>query len=90
MERDAMSRNYGRFIISPLERGFGTTLGNALRRVMLSSLSGAAVTSMRVANVHHEFSAVPHVREDMTQLILNVKQLRLILHNVESARLRLD
>ncbi len=90
IERDAMSRNYGRFIISPLERGFGTTLGNALRRVMLSSLSGAAVTSMRVANVHHEFSAVPHVREDMTQLILNVKQLRLILHNVESARLRLD
>lgn len=90
IERDAMSRNYGRFTIGPLERGFGTTLGNALRRVMLSSLPGAAVTSMRVANVHHEFSAIPYVREDMTQLILNVKQLRMVLHDVETARLRLD
>lgn len=90
IERDAMSRNYGRFVISPLERGFGTTLGNALRRVMLSSLSGAAVTSMRVANVHHEFSAIPSVREDMTQLILHVKQLRVALHGAETARLRLD
>ncbi|HPV06310.1 MAG TPA: DNA-directed RNA polymerase subunit alpha [Aggregatilineales bacterium] len=91
IERDAVSRNYGRFIIGPLERGFGTTLGNALRRVMLSSLPGAAVTSMRVANVPHEFSAIPSVREDMTQLILNVKQLRVRLHDgVESARCRLD
>jgi DNA-directed RNA polymerase subunit alpha len=90
IERDAMSRNYGRFIISPLERGFGTTLGNALRRVMLASLPGAAVTSIRVANVHHEFSPVPHVREDMTQLMLHVKQLRLMVTDVESARLRLD
>lgn len=91
IEREAVSRNYGRFIIGPLERGFGTTLGNALRRVMLSSLPGAAVTSMRVANVPHEFAAVPSVREDMTQLILNVKQLRMILHDeAESARCRLD
>ncbi len=90
IERDAMSRNYGRFIISPLEQGFGTTIGNALRRVMLSSLPGAAVSSMRVADVHHEFSAIPNVREDMTQLILNVKRLRMILHDVETARLRLD
>jgi DNA-directed RNA polymerase subunit alpha len=90
IERDAVSRDYGRFVISPLERGFGVTLGNALRRVMLSSLPGAAVTSIRVADVHHEFSAIPHVREDMTQLILHVKQLRMVLHNVEKARLRLD
>ncbi len=90
IERDAMSRNYGRFVISPLERGFGTTLGNALRRVMISSLPGAAVTSIRVANVHHEFAPIPHVREDMTQLLLNIKQLRMVLHNTESARLRLD
>nr|MBN1229947.1 DNA-directed RNA polymerase subunit alpha [Anaerolineae bacterium] len=90
IERDAMSRNYGRFIISPLEQGFGTTLGNALRRVMLSSLPGAAVVSMRVSEVHHEFSAIPHVREDMTQLILHVKQLRMVLLGVDSARLRLD
>lgn len=90
IERDAMSRNYGRFIISPLERGFGITLGNALRRVMLSSLPGAAVTSVRVADVHHEFSTIPHVREDMTQLILQVKQLRLVLHDHDSSRIRLD
>jgi DNA-directed RNA polymerase subunit alpha len=85
-----MSRNYGRFIISPLERGFGITLGNALRRVMLSSLPGAAVTSLRVADVHHEFSTIPQVREDMTQLILQVKQLRLVLHDHDSSRIRLD
>jgi DNA-directed RNA polymerase subunit alpha len=85
-----MSRNYGRFIIGPLERGFGITLGNALRRVMLSMVPGAAVTSLHVSDVHHEFSAVPHVREDMTQLILNIKQIRLSMVGLESARLRVD
>ncbi|MCC6906021.1 MAG: DNA-directed RNA polymerase subunit alpha [Anaerolineae bacterium] len=90
IERDAMSRNYGKFIISPLERGFGHTIGVALRRIMLSSLPGAAVTSIRVGDVPHEFAAIPHVREDMTALILQVKQLRVVLHDVESARLRLD
>jgi len=90
IERDAVSRNYGRFIISPLEQGFGITLGNALRRVMLSSLPGAAVSSVRVSGVHHEFSPIPNVKEDMTQLLLNLKQLRLILPGVDKARLRLD
>ncbi|MHB8625194.1 MAG: DNA-directed RNA polymerase subunit alpha [Aggregatilineales bacterium] len=90
IEGDASSRNYGRFIISPLESGYGTTLGNALRRVLLSSLPGAAVTSMRVSDVPHEFSAIPNVKEDMTQLILQVKQLRLTLIDVDSARLRLE
>lgn len=90
VEGDATSRNYGRFIISPLESGFGLTLGTALRRVLLSSIPGAAVTSIRVSDVHHEFSAVPGVREDMTQLILQIKQLRLKLFDVESARLRLE
>lgn len=90
VEGDATSRNYGRFIISPLESGFGLTLGTALRRVLLSSLPGAAVTSIRVSDVHHEFSAVPGVREDMTQLILQVKQLRLKLFEGESARMRLE
>jgi DNA-directed RNA polymerase subunit alpha len=90
VESDATTRNYGRFTISPLESGYGLTLGNALRRILLSSLPGAAVTSIRVSDVHHEFSAIPGVREDMTQLILQVKQLRLVLHDVESARLRLD
>lgn len=90
IEGDAVTRMYGRFIISPLERGFGTTIGNALRRVLLSSLPGAAVTSVRVSNVHHEFSAIPSVKEDMTQLILQIKQLRVKLYDVESQRLRLD
>jgi DNA-directed RNA polymerase subunit alpha len=90
IEGEATSQKYGRFIISPLEQGFGITVGNALRRVLLSSLTGAAVTSIRVSGVHHEFSAVPHVREDMTQLLLQVKQLRLKLYDAESARLRLE
>lgn len=90
VETDAITRNYGRFIFGPLESGFGLTLGNALRRVLLSSLSGAAVTSIRVSDVHHEFSAIPDVREDMTQLILQVKQLRLKLLDGEQARLKLQ
>jgi len=90
IEGDASSRNYGRFVISPLESGYGITLGNALRRVLLSSLPGAAVTSIRVSDVHHEFSAIPNVKEDMTQLILQVKQLRLKLEGADSARLRLE
>ena len=90
VESQNVTRNYGRFVISPLESGYGLTLGNALRRVLLSSLPGAAVSSIRVSDVHHEFSAIPSVREDMTQLILQVKQLRLVLHGVESARLRLE
>lgn len=91
VESEAVTRDYGRFIISPLESGYGLTLGNSLRRILLSSLPGAAVTSLRVSDVHHEFSAIPHVREDMTQLILQVKQLRLKLHEgVETARLRLE
>ncbi|MBA3869388.1 MAG: DNA-directed RNA polymerase subunit alpha [Anaerolineae bacterium] len=91
VEGDATSRNYGRFIISPLESGYGLTLGTALRRVLLSSLPGAAITSIRVSDVHHEFSAIPGVREDMTQLILQVKQLRLKLFDTDApARLRLE
>jgi len=91
VEGDATSRNYGRFIISPLESGYGLTLGTALRRVLLSSLPGAAITSIRVSDVHHEFSAIPGVREDMTQLILQIKQLRLKLFDTDApARLRLE
>ena len=71
---------YGKFIIEPLERGFGLTLGNALRRVMLSSLQGAAITAVRIDGVLHEFSTLPGVIEDVTELILNLKQVRLKLH----------
>lgn len=90
IESTAMTQEYGKFILGPLERGYGTTIGNSLRRVLLASLPGAAVTSMRVTDVPHEFSAIPHVREDMMQLILHVKQLRFKLHDVESARIRLE
>ncbi len=91
IEREAVSRNYGRFVISPLERGYGITLGNALRRVMLSSLSGAAVTSVRVADVHHEFSPIPNVKEDMMQLLINLKQLRIQIYgDTDKERLHLD
>ena len=90
IESTAMSRQYGRFTISPLERGFGTTMGNSLRRVLLASLPGAAITSIRVTDVPHEFSAIPHVREDMMEFILNVKQLRLKLEGTDNARLRVE
>jgi DNA-directed RNA polymerase subunit alpha len=90
IECDASSRNYGRFTIGPLESGYGITLGNALRRVLLSSLPGAAVTSIRISGVHHEFSAISHVKEDTTALILNLKQLRLKLQGDESVRLRVE
>ncbi|MBN1267509.1 MAG: DNA-directed RNA polymerase subunit alpha [Anaerolineales bacterium] len=90
IEREAIAKNYGKFIISPLESGYGITIGNALRRVLLSSLEGAAVTSIRISDVPHEFSDIPGVREDVLQLMLNVKQLRVFLHEGESARLRLE
>lgn len=90
VETESATRDFGRFSISPLEPGYGVTLGNALRRVLLSSLKGAAVSSVRVSGVHHEFSDIPNVREDMTALILNLKQLRVILHQNESARLRVE
>ena len=90
IESSAMSRKYGRFVIGPLERGFGTTVGNSLRRVLLSSLPGAAITSIRVTDVAHEFAAIPYVREDMMQLILQVKQIRLKLYDTDVARMRLE
>lgn len=69
------SENYGKFVLSPLERGFGTTIGNALRRVLLSSLLGAAVFSIKVDGVYHEFTSIPGVREDVSMIILQLKQL---------------
>jgi DNA-directed RNA polymerase subunit alpha len=90
VERVAEARNYSKFIIGPLERGYGVTLGNALRRVLLSSLEGASVTSIRISDVTHEFSEIPGVREDVIQLMLQIKQLRMMLHSVDSAQLHLD
>jgi DNA-directed RNA polymerase subunit alpha len=90
VERDAEARNYAKFVIGPLESGYGVTLGNSLRRVLLSSLEGAAVTSIRISDVLHEFSDIPGVREDVIQVMLQIKQLRLILHDVETSHLHLD
>ncbi len=90
IEREAEARNYGKFIISPLERGYGDTLGNALRRVLLSSLEGAAVTSIRIMDIPHEFTAIPGVREDVIRVMLPVKQIRIKLHDVDSAKMRLE
>jgi DNA-directed RNA polymerase subunit alpha len=90
IECDASTRSYGRYIISPLETGYGVTIGNALRRVLLSSLAGAAVTSLRVGGVYHEFSPIPNAREDMTALILNVKKLRMRYFADQPVRLTLS
>lgn len=74
---DSHTDTYGKFACEPLERGFGTTLGNALRRVLLSSLRGAAITGVSIQDVHHEFSAIPGILEDVTEILLNLKQVRL-------------
>ena len=84
------STDYGRFEIEPLEPGFGTTLGNSLRRVLLSSLPGAAVTSVSIDGVAHEFSAIPHVKEDVTEILLNVKGLNVVSHSAEPVRMSID
>ncbi len=81
---------YARFTIEPLERGYGNTLGNSLRRVLLSSLPGAAVTSVKIEGVLHEFSTIPGVVEDTTEIILNLKKLRFKMHQNEEATLRLE
>jgi len=86
----AEARNYAKFTIGPLERGFGVTIGHALRRVLLSSIPGAAVTSIRVSGIYHEFAPIPNVKETMLELILNVKKIRLKLHGENSARLRVE
>lgn len=90
IEREAEARNYGKYAISPLERGYGNTLGNALRRVLLSSLEGVAVTSMRVTDIQHEYSVIPGIREDVIQIMLQLKQLRMRLHEGESSRMHLE
>jgi DNA-directed RNA polymerase subunit alpha len=90
VEREAEARNYGKFVFSPLERGYGVTLGNALRRVLLSSLDGVAVTSVRITDTLHEFSDIPGVREDVIQVMLQIKQLRLVLYDVETSHLHLE
>ena len=89
VEKDP-ENNYGKFVIEPLERGYGTTLGNSLRRVLLSSLPGAAVTSIKIDGVLHEFSTIPNVVEDTTEIILNIKKLVLKYDSPERKILRIE
>ena len=79
-ERDTLTDRFGRFYAQPFERGFGTTIGNAMRRVLLSSIEGAAITAVKIDGVLHEFSPIPGVVEDATDIILNLKQIPLKLH----------
>lgn len=83
-------RDYGKFVIEPLERGYGTTLGNSLRRILLSSLPGAAIKSLDIDGVLHEFTTIPGVREDVTQIILNIKGIALKMYSEEEKTLELD
>lgn len=89
-DEDSLSDTYGRFIAEPFERGYGTTIGNSLRRVLISSIEGAAVTSIKIDGVHHEFSAIPGVLEDVTQIVLNVKRLVLRVHSRQTKTLVIE
>ena len=82
--------SYGKFIVEPLERGYGTTLGNSLRRILLSSLPGTAVTTVKIAGIQHEFSAIPGVREDVTELILNIKDIIAKIHSPGVKTVRIE
>jgi DNA-directed RNA polymerase subunit alpha len=82
--------SYGKYIVEPLERGYGTTLGNSLRRILLSSLPGTAATSIKIAGVQHEFSTVPGVKEDVTEIVLNIKRLIAKLHCDEPKTVYID
>ena len=84
------SRSVGRFVVEPLERGFGTTLGNSMRRVLLSSLPGYAITSVKIDGVQHEFSTIPHVKEDVTEIVLNLKNVILKIHDEDPKTLYIN
>ena len=89
-EAESLTNTYGKFSAEPFERGFGTTIGNSLRRVLLSSLEGAAVTSIRIEGVLHEFSSIPGVVEDVTDIILNIKKLRFKMHTDKPKTISID
>lgn len=90
VDKESISAAYGKFVAKPLERGFGLTLGNSLRRVMLSSLQGSGVTALKVDGVVHEFTSIPDVSESVAEIILNLKNVRFRFHNLERAELRLE
>lgn len=84
------SRSVGKFVVEPLERGFGATLGNGMRRVLLSSLPGYAITSVKIDGVLHEFSTIPHVKEDVTEIVLNLKNVILKIHDEQPKMLHIE
>jgi DNA-directed RNA polymerase subunit alpha len=90
VDQETLSNTYGKFVAEPLERGFGITLGNSLRRVLLSSLQGAAITSVKVEGVEHEFMTIPEVAEDVTDIILNLKEVLLQIHTNEVKTIRIE
>jgi len=90
VDQDSLTPTYGKFVAEPLERGFGTTLGNSLRRVLLSSLQGAAITTVKIDGVEHEFTTVPEVSEDVTDIVLNLKEVLLRMHTNEPKTLRIE
>ncbi len=81
VDEESLSPTYGKFVAEPFERGFGITVGNALRRVLLSSIQGAAITAIKIEGILHEFSTVPGIREDVTDIIMNLKEVQLKLHS---------
>jgi DNA-directed RNA polymerase subunit alpha len=90
MDRDTATPQFGRFVVEPFEKGFGATIGNGLRRVLLSSIEGTAVTWVRIDGVVHEFSTIQGILEDVTQIVLNIKKLRVKLHTDAPTTLRID
>jgi DNA-directed RNA polymerase subunit alpha len=90
VDQESLTNTYGKFVAEPLERGFGITLGNSLRRVLLSSLQGAGITSVKIEGVEHEFMAIPEVAEDVTDIILNLKEVLLQIHSNEQKTIRIE
>ncbi len=90
VDADSLTNTYGKFVAEPLERGFGTTLGNSVRRVLLSSLQGAAITSVKIDGVEHEFTTISEVSEDVTDVVLNLKEVLLRMHTNEPKVLKIE
>lgn len=90
VDKDSLSGTYGKFSVKPLERGYGVTLGNSIRRVLLSSMMGSAVSAVKIEGVLHEFSTVPEILEDVTDIILNLKELRFKQYTSEPQTFRIS
>lgn len=89
-DRESLTDSYGRFVAEPFQRGFGVTIGNSLRRVLLSSLEGSSITRVKIQGIHHEFSTIPGVVEDVTDIVLNIKGIIVKNHSRYTKTLRLD